>query len=347
VRRLATARGTFLLLAVAAVAALAACTEDEERADEKEPAPPVTDAPAVRDAGPVHVHALGVNPTDGSLFIATHTGLFRQPRLGAKPERVAGRFQDTMGFTVIGADRFLASGHPDGREKLPPFLGLIESSDAGKSWQEVSLQGQMDFHVLEAAGRRLYGFGSDWKTRTERLLVSDDRGGSWRERRAPELLIDLAVDPGDADTAVAAGASNLHLTRDAGGSWRTIPGDPGLISWVSRRLYLVTPGGVVHVARDRVRRWRAVGQIGGEPAALTAAGDEQLYVALHDGTIKRSADGGRSWRARAPRGTKRTASATAEPDAIADSRRSAGAPDDPLSVRGQASRDLPAAREVK
>jgi hypothetical protein len=42
----------------------------------------------------------------------------------------------------------------------------------------------MDFHVLEAAGRRVYGFGSDWETRTERLLVSDDgvRAGASGER---------------------------------------------------------------------------------------------------------------------------------------------------------------------
>jgi hypothetical protein len=344
VRRLATARSTLLLLAVAAVAALAACTDDEERADEKEPPPPVTDAPAVRDAGPVHVHALGVNPTDGALFIATHTGLFREPRPGARPKRVAGRYQDTMGFTVIGADRFLASGHPDGREKLPPFLGLIKSSDAGESWEELSLQGEIDFHVLEAAGRRVYGFGSDWETRTERLLVSDDGGESWRERRAPEPLMDLAADPADPDTAVAAGSNGLYLTPDAGRSWRTLSGDPGLLVWPGRRLYLATPGGVVHMARDRALRWNTLGQVGGEPAALAAAGDKRLYVALHDGTIKRSTDGGRSWRAgAAPKasGTKRTAPATQE------RRRSAGAPDDPLSVRGQALRDLPAARGAK
>jgi hypothetical protein len=352
VRRLAAARTTCLLLAVAAIAAFAACTEDEERADDKEPPPPVADAPAVGDAGPIHVHALGVNPADGALFIATHTGLFREPRPGAKPERVAGRFQDTMGFTVTGADRFLASGHPDGREKLPPFLGLIESTDAGESWDEISLQGEMDFHVLEATGRRIYGFGSDWKTRTERLLVSDDRGESWRERRAPEPLMDLAVDPGDPDTTVAAGRDNLHLTRDAGRRWRTISGDPGLLAWLGRRLYLVTPGGVVHVAGDRAGRWQAVGLVGGEPAALASAGGEQLYVALHDGTIKRSTDGGRSWRAgagaaRKARSTKSAAPATDKPDPIPDSRRSAGGPDAPLSRRGQALRDLPGAREVK
>jgi len=37
------------------------------------------------------------------------------------------------------------------------------------------------------------------------------------------------------------------------------------------------------------------GEIGGEPAALLAVGMDELYAALHDGTIKRSTDGGASW----------------------------------------------------
>ena len=35
------------------------------------------DAAPSGDPGPIHVHGLGVNPADSSLYIATHTGLFR------------------------------------------------------------------------------------------------------------------------------------------------------------------------------------------------------------------------------------------------------------------------------
>jgi hypothetical protein len=115
----------------------------------------------VEDPGPVHVHGLGVNPADGALFVATHTGLFRAAPGGRRARRVADRYQDTMGFTVTGPDRFLGSGHPDGRDGLPPFLGLIQSTDAGRSWSPVSLLGERDFHVLEATGERIYGYGSD------------------------------------------------------------------------------------------------------------------------------------------------------------------------------------------
>ena len=70
---------------------------------------------AGRAAGPV-VHGLGLNPADGDLYTATHFGLFRVAADGVA-ERVGESLQDTMGFTVVGPDRFVASGHPDIRDR--------------------------------------------------------------------------------------------------------------------------------------------------------------------------------------------------------------------------------------
>lgn len=111
------------------------------------------------DPGVVHVHGLGLNPKDGSLFAATHTGLFRITE--GRAERVGNRYQDTMGFTVVGPDRFLGSGHPELRDytsgKLPGLLGLIESKDAGRSWKPQPLLGEADFHILAFAHGRFTG----------------------------------------------------------------------------------------------------------------------------------------------------------------------------------------------
>jgi hypothetical protein len=52
----------------------------------------------------------------------------------------------------------LGSGHPDNVEQQP-FLGLIASSNVGRSWQPVLLYGKADFHVLESKGRRIVGYG--------------------------------------------------------------------------------------------------------------------------------------------------------------------------------------------
>jgi hypothetical protein len=280
--------------AVLAAIVLAGCGKDEQSAD------PVVGAPsAARDPGPIHVHGLGVNPKDGALFIATHTGLFRAPPDELKAKRVANRFQDTMGFTVVGPDHFLGSGHPDLREKLPPFLGLIESRSAGRDWKPVSRLGKSDFHVLEAAGRRVYGYGSNFRTRAPEFLVSSDGGRSWRTAEPPAELISLAIDPTDPRRVVASGPDALFSSADAGDTWKRIEGTPGLLAWPeSRALYVVTLDGVVQRSTDGGSNWSTTGRVGAEPAAFEAERAEDLFVARHDGTILRTTDDGRSWEVR-------------------------------------------------
>lgn len=253
--------------------------------------------PVVSDPGPVHVHGLGINPRDGALFIATHTGLFRAGPNESKASRVGDRYRDTMGFTVIGPDRFLGSGHPDGRDDEPPFLGLIRSTDAGETWSSVSLRGKSDFHVLEAAGDQVYGFGSDWETRRPQFLTSSNGGRTWTERNVPESLLSLAIHPGDPRRLLASGESGLYESSDGGQSWVERAGEPGFVDWLgSSRLVLVTMEGGAMTSADG-RQWRGAGSVGGQPAAFEAERDG-LYVALHDGTVKRSTNAGRSWTVR-------------------------------------------------
>jgi len=247
------------------------------------------------DADPVHVHALGINPADGTLYAATHTGLFRITRDG-DAERVADRYQDTMGFTVVGPNHFLGSGHPDlgeAREKdLPPLLGLIESIDAGETWKPISLLGAADFHVLRTAGGRVYGYDAS----NDRLLVSTDDGRSWDERDRPAPLIDLAVDPGDPLHIVATTTNGLYASRDGGRQWTRLADTSGLLAWPTReRLYVAAAVSRLFASDDGGRSLRPVGDLRGEPAALHAQSASELYVALHDGTIKRSTDGGANW----------------------------------------------------
>ena len=281
------------LLAIGVAVALSACGgdgDDGAGGDGKQGA-------VISDPGPIHVHGLGINPRDGALFIATHTGLFRAAPGETKAERVGDSYQDTMGFTVVGPDRFLGSGHPDGRSGEPPFLGLIVSDDAVESWDSISLRGDADFHVLEAAGDVVYGFGSDYDSRRAQFLVSRDRGETWEEREVPEPLLSLAVHPDDPRRLIASGERGLHASDDGGRTWKARRGPAGLLAWLdSDRLVAVSGDGEAFFSSDG-SRWRRAGSAGGQPAAFEAA-DDGLYVALHDGTVKRSADAGRSWTVR-------------------------------------------------
>lgn len=248
------------------------------------------------DPGVSHVHGLGINPADDSLIVATHFGSFR---LGSDKtaRRIGGSFQDTMGFTVAGADLFYGSGHPDTagfKRGQPPRLGLIESSDAGETWRELSLSGEVDFHGLSFAHDRVYG----WDAGTSRFMVSSDRK-EWTTQSTLDLF-GFAVDPADGDRIVGANPAGLIESGDAGRTWNKSEG-PALValSWdATAGLWGADPGGVTW--RRQGSEWQRAAPLGGEPEAFLATSDA-LYAAARDGestVIYRSTDQGRTWQLR-------------------------------------------------
>ncbi len=245
------------------------------------------------EVGLEHIHGLGVD--GGALYIATHTGLWMAPEGQRQPKRVGESQQDVMGFSIAAEDRFIGSGHPGPAQDLPPNLGLIESRDGGRTWTSVSLLGKTDFHVLESAGPRVYGYDG-----ARGLLVSSDGGRGWDTRTPPAAMFSLAIDPRDPDRIVAATDAGLFASADAGRRWRPLSNElAGLLAWQdSGQLVLVDGTGASMISDDAGRTWRAMGDIGGQPAAFIAH-DEELYAALGDGSVKRSSDAGRSWTLRA------------------------------------------------
>ena len=270
-----------------AVVAGAGCSDDQA-------ASPSTEALA-QDPGVVHVHGLGINPRDGALFAATHTGLFA---IGdGTATRVTDRFQDTMGFTVVGPDHFIASGHPDFQDpKLlkagrPPLLGLVESRDAGHSWEPASLLGEVDFHALEVAHGKVYGFDATGG----RFMVSRDRR-RW-QTRSTASLVNFAVSPADSELILAATERGLMRSVDGGRTWRPAGGPTvALLEWDRPdALWGVAGDGRVWVSADAGRTWKPRGGLGGTPEAFLAQAGT-LYAAIQEQGIRTSSDEGASWR---------------------------------------------------
>jgi len=251
------------------------------------------------DPGVAHVHGLGVDPTDGTLFAATHYGLFKVPESG-KATRVANRYQDTMGFTVVGPGDFLGSGHPDQRENdLPSRLGLIHSTDDGQTWTALSLAGQADFHALEARHGTVYGYDSG----SGRFMVSTDRR-SWN-RGATLPMADFAVSPANPDLILATTERGLARSTDTGRTFAPAGDAPGLVvlAWPTEKTLIgVGSDGAVQVSADGGSSWTARGRLDGEPEAITAPDDTHLYVATSSG-IHASTDGGRTFTLRYRDGT--------------------------------------------
>ena len=236
-----------------------------------------------------HIHGLGVNPADKRLYVASHLGVFRRTEDGF--ERVADRYQDTMAFTVTGDDTFLASGHPDLRETNQPIhLGLIESTDAASTWKTLSLAGEADFHALEPAGDRVYGYDSNNGV----LKVTRDR------RRWTDIarlgLVDLAVNP-DQQEDLLITSTNAHLLRlDRQSKVSPLPDAPRLvyIDWPHSRLLVgVAPDGAVYRSRDQAKTWEQISTVNGPPQALDVL-PGRWHLANDQGVFE-STDDGRTW----------------------------------------------------
>lgn len=264
-------------------AALTACAGASDRSPDR-----ALEQPGEMSPGISHVHGLGRNPGDDVLYVASHYGVFRVESGNAS--RVADRFQDTMGFVIVGPDRFMASGHPDLREDLPTHLGLLESTDAAHTWTSLSMSGEADFHAMDVAGNTLYAYDG----LTERLMATSDRR-SWSVlMRRP--LIDLAAHPSVRDLLLVTTPQLEVLAAGSDGSATPLPTAPptAYIDWQGiDTLVGLGPDGAVHVSKDRGASWRKRTSPGGEPQAVEVS-SQRWDVATSDG-IFTSTDQGRTW----------------------------------------------------
>jgi len=242
------------------------------------------------DADPslAHIHGLGVNPADDTLYAGSHHGVFRITGEGP-PAQIAGLTRDFMGFTVVGADHFLGSGHAGPSElDQPANLGLIESTDASKTWRSLSLSGEVDFHAMEARHGRVYG----WDSQTGMLMVSKDNT-SW-DHRGRLGLADIAVSPTDPGEILATTQDGVARSTDGGRGFTTIENSPVLyfLDWSSAdRLVGVDPRGTVHVSDDGGANWQRRATVPGSPQAITTHGSDEIYLAT-DTAIYHSTDNG-------------------------------------------------------
>lgn len=251
--------------------------------------PNKTTAPATGDEHLIgHVHGLGVDPADNTLYAAGHYGVFRIE--DGVPTRVADRWQDTMAFTITGPNTFLGSGHPDLTENLPPHLGLIESTDAAKTWESLSLQGEADFHALEVVGNRIIGYDSA----SEQIRMTTDRT-TWRTVTRGELT-DLAPSPGSTTQILATTIEGELVEVTLGGQVIPINGAPTLM-WIdatpSGQLVGTGPNGELYVSEDPSGKWERHGSVTGDPTALDAT-DDLWHIATDTG-IYASDDQGQTW----------------------------------------------------
>lgn len=247
------------------------------------------------DTGLGHIHGVAMDPADNAIYVAAHFGVFKIESSG-RASRVGENRQDTMGFTIVGPRTFLASGHPAVEEMTkgaPPHLGLIRSTDAGRTWTSVSEAGKSDFHALQPAGSVLYVYDSQ----TQGVRRSNDGGRTWTPGARLEVN-DLAAHKDHAQRVYAATPQGVQVSEDSGTTFKAAKDAPVLThldTLDSETLIGVARDGQIQIDKGNAG-WSRLGQVpGGQVSAFTAVDEQRLLAAAEDGKVYESRDGGRTF----------------------------------------------------
>ncbi|HYC48238.1 MAG TPA: glycosyl hydrolase [Burkholderiales bacterium] len=228
-----------------------------------------------------HVHGLAFTPDGKSLVVPAHIGLavYRDGRWSTAP----GAPHDFMGFSVARHAMY-SSGHPAPGTPLRNPLGLMKSTDGGKTWQQLGLAGESDFHVMTAgyASGAIYVVNPEPNSRMRDtgLHVTLDEGKSWKRGGASGLsgqVISLAAHPTAAGTVAAGTTNGLYISRDHGSTFKRL----GAAAAVTAVMFDLD-GKHVYFATEPADKLHRVALDGARPTAvpLPALGrDFVLYIA--------------------------------------------------------------------
>lgn len=259
------------------------------------------------------IHGLAVDPSDPRiLYVATHHGLFR----GADDKewsKVGEDTMDLMGFTMhpTQANVMIASGHPSQPSRDYHNLGIIKSTDGGKTWDTVALRNEVDFHAMTiglADPNRVWG----WYYRDENFYESADAGLTWNRfgpTKPPKSIYGIASDAEQASTVYAASADGLHVSPDGGHSWARLQGHlpSGAATVVAttkgdpQKIWAYFPASGLARSDDGGKNWTAAARIAWAPQdgpatmAIDPGNPSTVYVASGRGAIHKTINDGGSW----------------------------------------------------
>ncbi|MGH9878120.1 MAG: F510_1955 family glycosylhydrolase [Nitrososphaerales archaeon] len=167
----------------------------------------------------IHVHGLGIDPSDNNiLYIATHGDFYKSVN-GGVPVKVDQQRADYMAFNApqTAGVPLYASGHPSSGGNT----GLIKSTDGGQTWEVVAtvLDPPVDFHSMaltKSDPNTIMGFDSGGRG----LFKTADAGKTWQKLDYPgRYVAALAISPTDPKIVFAGTDAGLFESDNGGASW--------------------------------------------------------------------------------------------------------------------------------
>lgn len=176
-----------------------------------------------------HVHGLGYTTDGKTILIPAHTGIaaYAEGHWSFSP----GDKNDYMGFSAVD-DGFYSSGHPSPGSSLKNPIGLVKSSDAGKTITKLALEGEADFHGMSVGyfTHHIYVFNSvpNSKMNTSGLYYSKNEGKTWIKSSINGLEgqpVALSAHPKKEGVVAVGTQKGTYISKDFGNTFEKIGPD--------------------------------------------------------------------------------------------------------------------------
>ncbi|TXC89801.1 hypothetical protein FS935_15680 [Metabacillus litoralis] len=177
----------------------------------------------IKDEKIEHIHGIGYAGNKDELYLASHDGLLRFSN--EKWFEITENKHDYMGFQATD-EGFYSSGHPEQGSDLKNPLGIIKSSDDGKTLDKLDFYGETDFHYL-AAGYKSHMIYVMNEAKNSSLnsgfYYSEDEGENWTKSKMNGLSFNnignIATHPTKANIVAISTDQGLFTSNDNGDSF--------------------------------------------------------------------------------------------------------------------------------
>lgn len=217
-----------LIVSVLTAAIITGCGTDsaEPEVPAEQTEPEVETKGNIEEVEFPHMHGLAFTEDGEKAYTPAHDGL-RVFEDGIW-KRVDGPRHDYMGFSMT-ADGFYSSGHPSMQTDYENPLGIIKSTDEGKSIEVLGLEGEVDFHLMTAGYRSgaIYVINPQSNSSMEDtgLYVTTNEAKDWEKGDMDGVsgnIIAIAAHPNKKGIVAVSTDEGVFLSQDAGDTFEQV-----------------------------------------------------------------------------------------------------------------------------